>query len=87
MAVADVSPAYQNAVGALLEGFEDEIRRDPARAHDPNHPDIRGVLHPAHTGQISTGISAPVAAKSDNLRLKFSTHCVSSLLDLVIVQP
>jgi hypothetical protein len=50
MAVAEVSPAYQNPVGPFLEGFEDKIRGDAAGTHDPDHPDIMWVLHPTHAG-------------------------------------
>ena len=74
MAVADVSAAYQNPVGPLLKGLEDEVRRDPARTHYPNHPDIVRILHPTNTGQICAGIGAPVTAEGDNFRFKFTSH-------------
>ena len=86
MAVTDVSAAYQNPVGPLLQGLEDEIRGNPARTHDPDHPDIGWVLHSADTGQISAGISTPVTAKSDDFRFELSSHRVFFLFNLVVVQ-
>jgi hypothetical protein len=74
MAVTDVSAAHQNAVCTLLESFEYKIRRNPARAHDSNHPNIRGVLHSTDPGQVSPGVGAPVAAESDDFGFEFSSH-------------
>jgi hypothetical protein len=74
MAVAKVSAAYQNAVCPLLESLEDKIGGDPARAHDPYHPNAGRVLQPTDPCQISTGIGAPIAAESDNFGFEFSSH-------------
>jgi hypothetical protein len=75
MAVADVSAAHQNAVGPHLEGLENKVRGDPARTHDPDHPNVRRVLQSTDPGEVSPGIGAPVAAESDNLGFKFTSHC------------
>jgi hypothetical protein len=74
MAVAEVSAAHQNAVGPHLEGLENKVRGDPARTHDPDHPNVRRVLQSTDPGQVSPGIGAPVAAKSDDFWFEFSSH-------------
>jgi hypothetical protein len=78
MAVAEVSPTHENTVGALLKGFENKIRGDAPGTHYPNHPDIRRVLQPTDPGQISTGVSTPVAAKGNNFGFKYVCHCCFS---------
>ncbi len=50
MAVADVSPTHQDTVGPTLKGPQYVVRRYGSRTHDPNGPDIGGVLQPANTG-------------------------------------
>jgi hypothetical protein len=88
MAVADVSAAYQNPVGPLLKGLEDEVRRDPARTHYPNHPDIGRILHPTDTGEIGASIGTPVTTESNDFGFKLSSHwylsSVSPWLNIVI---
>jgi hypothetical protein len=78
MAVADVSAAYQNPVGPLLKGLEDKVRRDPARTHYPNHPDIGWILHPTDTGEIGAGIGTPVTTESNDFGFKLSSHWLYS---------
>ena len=71
MAVADMSPAHQDAVGAFLKSAQDMVGRYRGRAHDPYDPRVGRVLHPADAGQIRRTVGAPVAQESDDLGLKF----------------
>jgi len=48
MAVTDVSPGHQHAVGALAQGVDNEYRIDPARAHDPDGSQVAGILQPGY---------------------------------------
>jgi hypothetical protein len=74
MTVADVSTTDEDAVGAELEGFEDEVRRHPAGTHDSDHPDVGWILDPAHTGQVGAGVSAPIAAEGNDFGFELRTH-------------
>ena len=63
MAVADVSAGYQDAVCPLQKSPEQKAVIDPAGTHEPDQADIGRILHAGHPGQVSPGISAPVANK------------------------
>jgi len=73
MAVTRMAAGDEYPVSSLAQGFEDEGGVNPARAHDPHHPQVRRVLQPAHPGQVGAGIAAPVAQKPDYLRFEI-TH-------------
>jgi len=66
MAFADVSPAHQDSVHTLEKCLHDEGGINPRRAHDPHHPDMRGVLEAGDPRGISACIAAPVAKESQN---------------------
>jgi hypothetical protein len=78
MAVTNVSATHQDAVRPQLKSSENEVGRNPAGTHHPDQPDVGRVLKAADAGQIGTGISAPVAAKSNDLRLELRSHRVYS---------
>jgi hypothetical protein len=59
--VAGMTTADQDAVGPTPEGVEDKSRINPTRAHDSDTHHIGGILHSGGSGQISAGITAPVA--------------------------
>ena len=61
MTVADVSAGNQDAVRSFLESLEQKAVIDSARTHQPYQADIGRILHTGHPGQVSPGISAPVA--------------------------
>jgi len=65
MTVADVSAGNQNAVCPFQERLEQKAMIYPAGTHEPDQPDIGRILHTGHPGQISPGIRAPVANKSE----------------------
>lgn len=71
MAVAGVAAAEDHAVGSALEGTEDEHRVHTAGAGNADDLYIRGVLKPVRSGEIGTGVGAPVATERDDLRLEF----------------
>jgi hypothetical protein len=81
MAVTEMSPGHQDAVTPLLEGLDDECRVDPAGAHDPYGPQVGWILQPRNTGQVSTGICAPVAQERYDFRLKITHIVILCLVD------
>jgi len=74
MTVADVSTTDEDAVGAELKGLEDEVGRNPAGTHDPDHPDIGWILDAADARQVGTGVSAPIAAEGNDFGFELRTH-------------
>jgi hypothetical protein len=70
MAVSDVSPPNQHTVRTVLKCSQHMMRGYGGRTHHPYRSYIRGVLEPAHTGQIGCAVGAPVAHKGYNFRLK-----------------
>jgi hypothetical protein len=63
-----MSAGHQHAVGAILKGLHDIKGVDPARAGNPDNPDIGRILNPADPRQVRPGISAPIADDGNNLR-------------------
>jgi len=74
-----MSAAYEDTVRSKLESLENKVRRDAARAHDPDNPDVWGILQPAHSRQISSGICTPVAAEGNDFRFELLRHGLSFL--------
>jgi len=70
MAVADMSPAHQDAVGPALKCTQNVVRRYRGGTHDPDGTNIGRVCQSAYTCQISRPICTPVTHKSDDFRLK-----------------
>jgi hypothetical protein len=70
MAVTKMSPGHQYPVSTPLQGFDNKHRVHPAGAHHPDGSDGRGVLETRHTGQVGTGIGAPVAKEGHDFRFK-----------------
>jgi hypothetical protein len=75
MAVTEMSPRNQHAVTPLPESLDDKVGIDPAGAHDPHSPQVGRILQPGDTGEIGTGIGAPVAKERYDFRLEI-THVV-----------
>jgi hypothetical protein len=71
MAVTEMSPGHQDAVGPLSQGPYDEHRVYAARAHHPYRPHVGRVLQPGHPCQIRSGIGAPVAQKRYDFWFEF----------------
>jgi len=78
MTFTEVSAKYHDSICALVEGIHDKFGMYHTRTHYSNNPHIMWILHPGSTREISGGIGAPVAAKSNNFRLK--THVIYSFL-------
>ncbi len=70
MTVADVSAAYKDAIGAFLKCLQNLMRSDCGRTQGSDCPHVRWVLQAAYTRQVSSGVGAPVAQKSDYGRFK-----------------
>ncbi len=70
VAVTRVAGQDYNTVGTFYKCGKNELRIDPAAAHDPDDLDIGRIrlLHPARL--VGAGIGAPVAEKSDDFGLK-----------------
>ena len=64
MAVTDVSAGNQDAVDPFQESLEQKAMIHPAGTHESDQADISRILHAGNPGQVSPGISAPVADKS-----------------------
>jgi hypothetical protein len=77
MAIADVSPAYKDAVSAFLKRLEYLMRPHCCGTQRAHSPHIRRVLQAAYTGKIRPGVRAPVAQKADDYWFKlFAGHSV-----------
>jgi len=63
MAVAQVSAAHQDAVGAALKRPQNVMRGYGGRTHDANGPDVNRVTQSAHPGKVRRPVGAPVAKK------------------------
>src|SRR3990172_6629223 len=70
VAVPRVAPAEENAVRALLERGEDELRIDPPGAHRPDQADVRRVPGPRDPRRVRGDVRAPVAHEGDDPRLE-----------------
>jgi hypothetical protein len=79
MAIADVSPAYQEPVGPALQGAQKKMGRYGGRTHHPHGADIGRVLQTADAGQVRGPIRAPVAQKSDYFGFESGQHLFLSL--------
>ena len=66
MAIADVAAPHEDPVGAFLEGPDEEVGRDPGRAHHPDVASIGRILDTRRSGQIGSSIAAPVAKEGHN---------------------
>ena len=71
MAVADVAPADEHAVGVPGKRGQDELRVHASGAHQANYPYVRRILEPRDTGEIRCGVGAPVAEECHDPWLPF----------------
>jgi hypothetical protein len=79
MAFPGVSPADPHPVRTVPQGRQNKFGTHPARAGNPDHPEIGRILKSAHPRQIRCPITAPVAQKRGYLRLPVR-HFPSSFL-------
>ena len=64
MTLFEVSAADKYSVCAIQKTVQDERGLYPPRAHHPDHPNIRWILHPAYTGRIGSSVRTPVAEEA-----------------------
>ncbi|MFT5700958.1 MAG: hypothetical protein ACI8ZB_003844 [Desulforhopalus sp.] len=76
MTFTEVSAKYHDPIRTLGESIHYKFRMNHTRAHNSNNPHIMRILHSGSTREISGGVGAPVAAKSNYFRLK--THVIYS---------
>ena len=82
MAVAQMSPAHEHAVHALLKSTQNMVRRNTCGAHDPNGTDVRRILQSTNPSQVSSSVRSPCTQKADYFRFKIGiTHIHSPLQD------
>ena len=65
MAFAKVSATHKDAVGLVYKTVQEEYGVYAAGAHDPDHPNMRGILKTRNPCRISRCIAAPVAQKTE----------------------
>ena len=82
MAIPEVSATHQYPISTQLKRLQDKVRIDPAQAHDPDHSNVGRILHTADASQVCCGVSAPIAAKSNNHWLELSVHNLFSFVKL-----
>jgi hypothetical protein len=69
-----MSAGYPDRIGPFTQGREEKLRAHPARAGNPDDPDIGRIFHPADSGQIRRPVTAPVAQKTDDFGFKLGHY-------------
>ena len=80
MAFTRMSAGYPYAVRPLPQGSQGKFRAHPSGTGYSYYPDIRRILHSAHTCQICCTVTAPVAQKTDNFRFPIRHFKISFFL-------
>ena len=70
MAVSKASPTHKHAIHAFLKSAQNMVRRDSARAHHSNHPNIGRVLQSTNPSQVSSGVCSPGTQKAQDRGLE-----------------
>jgi hypothetical protein len=65
-----MAAAHEHAVGAELEGPDDERGVDPAGTHHPHGSDVLGVFEPGRAGEVGARICTPVAGDAQYFGFK-----------------
>ena len=78
MTVTDVSAGDHDTVSPRFKGVQEKAMVHSSGAHEPDEPDVGGVLHSRHPRQVCPRIRAPVTQKRDDLGFKFVGHRCSS---------
>jgi hypothetical protein len=73
MAVSRVASSNQHSIRPIDEGLKHIDGIDGSRTHQVDDPNVGRILLPGCSCEIRSGVSAPVAKKRDDPRLKF-TH-------------
>ena len=61
IAFARMSPGYPDPIGPFPQSSQGKLGIHSSRAGNPDHADMRRILHPADTGQVRRAVTAPVA--------------------------
>jgi hypothetical protein len=67
VAIIEMAAAYEDSVCAFFKGPEHELQIDSAGTHDPDNPEIGGVLKAGYAAEIGASIATPVAKESDDI--------------------
>jgi hypothetical protein len=82
VAIIEMAAAYENSVSAFFKGPEYELQVDSAGTHDPDNPEIGGVLKTGHAAEIGASITTPVAQESDDIGFEFRS--IGHLIYLIV---
>ena len=74
MTFAQVSPTQEDTIRPLGEGVDDQVGVHHTGAHDPDDSAVGRILDSRYPGQVSAGIGAPVAEKSNDQRFELVFH-------------
>ncbi len=74
MTFTGMSAGHPDGVSAFPEGRQDKFRTQTACTWYSYDPGIGRILHSADTGKISSTIAAPIAQKSNDLRIIVLCH-------------
>jgi hypothetical protein len=77
MAFSKMSPHDDDAIRTFDQSIDYQVRVNHARAHYPDRTHVGRILHTGYTGQVSPGICAPVAKKTDDFGFKLIRHVLS----------
>ena len=87
VAITEVAPSDEYSIYAIGECPQDMQQIDPGGAHHPDQADMRRILKPRNSTQVSSAIAAPVAYDAYHFRFKtkVSAHGCSILNNLSIL--
>lgn len=74
MTVSDVSAENEDTVEAAFQCLCYVYRIDSARAHRAQHSNSGRVLESGYTGQVRSGVGAPITEESQDLWFKSMAH-------------
>ncbi|VTR65987.1 hypothetical protein DESC_40018 [Desulfosarcina cetonica] len=80
VAVVEMTAAHKDGIRAVQECPQDEFQVDSTRAHDPDDPQVGGVLETGHAAQIRPAVAAPITQETDDSGFKRATCHFAFLL-------
>ena len=70
MAISRMAPADQNRIGTIFEGFNNQVKVNPAGARQTDDSQVRRIRQSARTGEVGTKIGTPIAYKGNDFWFK-----------------
>jgi hypothetical protein len=64
MTFSKLSPAYKYTISPFMKGLHDKKRINSAGTHNPDSPDVRGILKTGNTRRIGCCVTAPITKKT-----------------------